>query len=231
MVNFSENSLNFLKLAGKQKNADWLDKNDAQYQQLIRIPLITLANHLKISLADDAQGYHFPVRAIGRIKKASNKVEEGGHPFKDWVSYISTRPSSSRFEKNPLLFFGLLPNDKDWKGVVVAGGLYMATSTQTRRVRQAISDDPDLFKNLFADKHFKKSFKVGFDPMTKAVKCPRGFDPDHSAIEWLKLKTFFVSKKLTMAEFTSPDLAKDLVNDFKQILKLNQILETITADR
>jgi hypothetical protein len=58
-------------------------------------------------LAGEARGYHFPLRGIGRIKKSVNKVAPGGAHFKDWVSYIATRPSRTRFEKNPLLFFGL----------------------------------------------------------------------------------------------------------------------------
>jgi len=149
-----------------------------------------------------------------------------GAQFKDWVSYIATRPSKTRFEKNPLLFFGLLPNDPQWKGVVVvAGGLYMASSLQTRRVRQAIADNSEPFKNLFADKDFKKSFKSGFEPMVKAKKCPRGFDPDHPDIEWIKLKTFFACKTLTVKECSSRDLTDNLVRDFRQLLRLNEILQ------
>ena len=223
---FSEASLQFLKLAGKQDHADWLDQNDAKYQQLIRAPLLALADTLKSELAIEAGGYHFPTKGIGRIKKSANKVALDGAQFKDWVSYIATRPSQSRFEKNPLLFFGLLPEDPQWNGVVVAGGLYMASSTQTRRIRQAIADDSKPFKKLFADKKFKKSFMSGFEPMMKGQNCPRGFDANHPDIEWIKLKTFFVCKRLTIEEFSSPDLAKNLVCDFRQLLRLNGLLET-----
>ena len=224
-LTFSEESLQFLKLAGEQTNANWLEENDIEYQRLIRGPLMELADSVKKELEPEAPGYHFPSRALGRIKKASHKVERDGAHFKDWVSFIVTRPSLSRFEKNPLLFFGLLPNDKSWQGVVVAGGLYMASSHQTRCVRQAISDDPEPFKKLFADKEFKRSFKNGFNPMAMAKNCPRGFDADHPDIDWIKLKTFFVSKNLKAKEFSSQDLAKNLANDFRQLLRLNEILD------
>jgi len=116
-------------------------------------------------------------------------------------------------------------DDPQWEGVVVAGGLYMASSLQTRRVRQAISDDSVPFKKLFSDRDFKKSFKSDFEPLAKAHKCPRGFDPDHPDIEWIKLKTFFVCKTLTMKEFSSQDLTKNIVRDFRQLLRLNEILQ------
>ena len=224
-LTFSAESLKFLQLAGEQHEPDWLEKNDGQYQQLVRLPLLALADRLKNELAIDAVGYHFPTKGLGRIKRASNKVALDGTQYKDWVSYIATRPANTRFEKNPLLFFGLLPNDPQWHGVVVAGGLYTATSQQTRRVRLAIADDSEPFKRLFADKDFKKSFKSGFEAMVKAPKCPRGFNGDHPDIEWIKLKTFFVCKTLTNQEFSSKDLAKNLARDFTQLLRLNGMLQ------
>ena len=222
---FSEKSLQFLKLAGQQDDPTWLEENDDDYQQCIRLPLLALADALKDALAVESSGYHFPTKGIGRIKKPANTVGLDGAHFKDWISYIATRPSQSRFEKNPLLFFGLLPNDPQWSGVVVAGGLYMATSTQTRRIRQAIAADSKPFKKLFADKAFQQSFKSGFDPLMKGKNCPRGFDADHPDIEWIKLKTFFVCKKLTVKEFSSPALAQNLAQDFRQLLRLNRLLE------
>ena len=222
---FSEASLQFLTLAGEQTEAGWLEENAARYQRLIREPLAALADSVKKELQTEAPGYHFPARALGRIKKPVHKIGLDGAHYKDWVSLIVTTPSQSRFEKNPLLFFGLLPNAKTWKGVVVAGGLYMASSSQTRCVRQAVADDSEPFKKLFADAEFKKSFKAGFNPMAVAKNCPRGFDADHPDIEWIKLKTFFVSKTLTLKAFSAPDLAKNVARDFRQLLRLNKLLD------
>lgn len=222
---FSKASLDFLQSAGKQDEADWLDENNLKYQQLIRLPLMTLAEYLKSELAAESGGYHFPTKGIGRIKRPLNKVGMDGGRFKDWVSYIATRPSESRFEKNPLLFFGLLPNDEQWKGAVIAGGLYMASSTQVRRIRRAIENDSSAFKTLFADKGFKKSFKSGFEPMVKASRCPRGFDPDHPDVEWIKLKTFFAAKKLSIQALSAKDLAENICTDFRQLLRLNALLQ------
>lgn len=224
-IGFSEDSLKFLKLAGKQKNSEWIVKNDTKYQNLIRTPLLSLAEYIKKDLASEARGYHFPQKGIGRIKKPSHKIEPGGPHYKDWISYIATRPSKTRFEKNPLLFFGLLPNDPDWNGVVVAGGLYMTSSVQMRRVRQAITDDSTPFKELFEDSAFKKSFKNGFDPKEKAQKCPQGFDAEHPDMDWIKLRTFFVCKGLTLKELSSKDFSKNLSRDFKQLLRLNELLQ------
>ena len=172
-MNFSEESLHFLKLAGEQDEPLWLENNEAKYQKLICGPLLALADTLKNALSVESNGYHFPTKGVGRIKKPANKVGLDGAHFKDWASHIATHPSPSRFEKNPLLFFGLLPNDPPWNGAVVAGGLYVASSTQTRRIRPAVSDDSQPFKKLFADKAFQQSFKSDFEPLIKGQICPR----------------------------------------------------------
>ena len=72
-VGFSEESLQFLKLAGEQDEAAWLEESDAKYQQLIRAPLLALGETLKDALAVESNGYHFPTKGIGRIKKPAKK--------------------------------------------------------------------------------------------------------------------------------------------------------------
>jgi uncharacterized protein (DUF2461 family) len=69
---FSKESLDFLKLAGKQKNVNWIIKNGDKYDNLIKLPMNDLANEVKFYLFDLADGYHFPQRSIGRIQRPSN---------------------------------------------------------------------------------------------------------------------------------------------------------------
>jgi len=101
----------------------------------------------------------------------------------------------------------------------------MTSPPQARCVRQAIVRNAEPFKHLCRDTEFKKRFTHGFDPMTKATRCPRGFDAHHPDIEWIKLKTFSVSKVLSAKVVTSPELAHNVVGDFRQLLRLNALLQ------
>jgi len=47
------------------------------------LPFLALADAMRYKLTAEARGYHFPLRGIGRIKKSSNKVAQGGDHFKD----------------------------------------------------------------------------------------------------------------------------------------------------
>lgn len=224
---FSKKTLPFLTQAGQQTDPEWLSAHQAEYDALVRLPFIALAEHLKQAMQSDAADYHFPTKGIGRIKRLANKVMPGEPHYKDWLSLSASRPSDSRFERNPHLFFGILPNEAPWNGVIVSGGLFMPSGPQLKKMRNAISEDAKPFHSLFKDKKFKERFKEGFSSFNIAARAPRGCDPEHPDIEWLRLKSFLVVKKLATAEFASAELADTLVADFKQLLRLNRLIEEI----
>lgn len=226
-MKFSRQTLPFLTEAGQQTDPNWLEDNQAAYEAHVRGPFIDLAQRLKTELQPSVPDYHFPVKGIGRIKKAANYTVSGGPCYKDWLSISISKPSDSRFERNPHLFFGILPNIPPYMGVVVAGGLFMPSGPQLKKVRNAIARDSQPFHALFADPAFKARFKSDFSREEIASRPPRGFDPDHPDMEWLKLKRFLVVKKLSNTEFTSPDLVPAVAEDFKQLIRLNRLLEDV----
>ncbi len=220
---FSKKTLDFLVKAGKQKNPNWLEKNQEEYESVLRGPFVDLAEQIKAVLKPIAPDYHFPSKGLARIKRPDFKVAGGQNQFKDWISMIATRPSKNRFESNPHLFFGLFPNE-DHK-ILLAGGLWQPTSQQTRLIREAINKDSEAFHKLFSDKNFKSCFKSGFHMEGVSSKTPRGFSDDHEDIAWIKLKRFIVYKVILLKDFNSPKFSESVTKDFKQALRLNQILD------
>lgn len=229
-IKFSKKTIPFLTKAGQQSDPEWLTAHQTEYDALVKLPFIELAEHLKQAMQPDAADYHFPTKGIGRIKRMANKVMPGEPHYKDWLSLSASRPSDSRFERNPHLFFGILPNEAPWNGVIVSGGLFMPSGPQLKKMRNAIAEDAKPFHTLFKDKKFKTCFKESFSTFNVSSRAPRGFDPGHSEMNWLRLKSFLVVKKISMTEFTSPDLADSLVTDFKQLLRLNRLIEDIVID-
>lgn len=224
-MKFSNRTLSFLTEAGQQTDPDWLEQNQATYEAHVRRPFIDLAERLKSTLQPSVPDYHFPTKGIGRIKKAANHVVRGGPCCKDWLSISISKPSESRFERNPHLFFGILHNTQPYMSVVVAGGLFMPSGPQLKKIRNAIAQDAQPFHALFADPAFKARFETDFSREEIASRSPRGFDPEHPDMEWLKLKRFLVVKKLSNTEFFSPDLVPNVADDFKQLIRLNRLLE------
>lgn len=222
---FSNETLAFLKKASRQKNPAWLDKNKEEYQTLIQLPLQNLASQVKTKLAGVASGYHFPQKGIGRIRRSSIKAQEYGSLYKDYVSYNASRPAESRFDHNPNLFFLIQTDDPDGDNVLAAGGLYMPSSRQVRSIREAIAKDASAFDELFADKQFSARFPGGFSKEKTSSRPPRGFDPNHPRLDWLKLQAFFVWRPYKMKEFQSANFPDLVAQDFAQIVRLNNLLE------
>lgn len=227
---FSDKTIQFLKKASRQKRMDWLDKNREEYEQVLLAPLQNLARELKAQVGPLAPGYHFPQKGIGRIKRSKLRAEEYGGPYKGWLSYSAAVPRTSRFDHNPNLFFMINTHDDD-DPVLLAGGLYMPSSRQLRSIREAIATDATAFDQLFASKDFAKCFRGGFSDERKSTRPPRGFDPKHPRIEWLKLQAFFVWRPYTKREFKSADFPELVARDCKQIVRLNELLYQAISGR
>lgn len=225
---FSDGTFKLLKSASRARRPDWLVKNRSDYEEHLLLPLQALASRAAIALKPLAPSYRFPLKGIGRLKRPSHRVAEGASLFKNWVSYQATTPSESRFDHNPNLFFLINPDDaKDT--VLVAGGLYMPSSRQVRSIREAIAQDASAFEELFADKAFAKCFPGGFSDERKSSRPPRGFDPAHPRQDWLRLQAFFVWKPYSRKEFKSAGFAELVVRDWRQILRLNRLLDHAIA--
>jgi uncharacterized protein (DUF2461 family) len=58
----------------------------------------------------------------------------------------------------------------------------------------------------------------------KLVRPPKGFDVDNPALEYLKLKSFVVTRSIKDTELTDKQLVKNVVKDFKTIAPLVHFL-------
>lgn len=224
---FSRKTLPFLLKAGEQKDPGWLEEHEAEYQSDLKGPFESLVDRLTHALDAQAPDYRFPSRNIARIKKLANRVGADEPVNKDWVSVSAARPQVSRFERYPHLFFGILPREPEWEGIFITGGLFMPTSAQLKKVRHGIAKNSTPFHELFSSTAFKKNFPHGFSKRNTGVRTPKGFDDDHPDLEWLKLKNFMVERQVPVAEFVSADFFDHVVADFKQLLKLNRLLEEL----
>ena len=228
---FSKQTLDFLEKASRQKKPTWLDQNRDEYEKVLLAPLQYLAQTLALEVSPLAPDYHFPKKGLGRIKRPANRVSEtGGGLFKSWMTYSASSPRTSRFEHNPNLFFFINPEDQK-DPILVAGGLYMPSSQQTRIIRETLAHDTSEFDRLFKTKEFSKRFPDGFSQEKISTRTPRGFDVNHPKMNWLKLQAFFVWHAYTKKEFASKDFASLVADDWKQILQLNRLLEKALQGR
>lgn len=98
----------------------------------------------------------------------------------------------------------------------IGGGLYMPPGEQLKKIRQEIDyNAPELLK-IVATKDFKQAYgKIQGEKLSRA---PKGYEPSHPNIEFLKLKSYVALHTLTDDDIQSPQLLENLTHKC-QVLK------------
>lgn len=112
---------------------------------------------------------------------------------------------------------------------LVGGGLWMPMPPELNKVRQEIDYNFAEWEKIISNRSFKKKFPEGLETEEILSRPPKGYDDANPAIEYLKLKSFVVTRTLTDAEMQSKSAVKQILKTFESmkefILFLNRALE------
>jgi uncharacterized protein (TIGR02453 family) len=100
----------------------------------------------------------------------------------------------------------------------VAGGLWMPEPKELQLVRQEIYFRYAQLLQIVS----KKTFKTLFAEIEgeKLKQIPKGFDKDHPAAAYLKMKSFIVSRSFDDNMVKEPDLLQEVLSTFKAMSPL-----------
>jgi uncharacterized protein (TIGR02453 family) len=221
---FSQKTLDFIQKASRQKKSEWLDRNRSEYESVLVEParhtIRKVASLLKQSSPNEIVRYQFPDRAIARIRRSAARAEAQGW-YKDWIGIQVSRDSGSLYEELPGLYFHIAPGTEN---VFSAGGLYLPSSTQLRRIRAWVAQDASPLEALLEDSEFRKVYSaLGTERQVKTF--PRGYPKDHPKMPWLRLTAFYVWRPFSKKVFFSSSFAEVLASDWRQVLRLNPVLD------
>lgn len=98
---------------------------------------------------------------------------------------------------------------------IVGGGFYGPNNDDLKRIRQEFEMDDSEIRAILANKQFKSLFG---ELQGEALKtAPRGFDPNHKAIDLIKKKQFYVIRNFTDEEVLSPDFTAKIQETYRTI--------------
>jgi uncharacterized protein (TIGR02453 family) len=212
------NILNFLKKLQQNNHKEWFDANRKEYetargqmQQLVGDIIKSLA------VADPSIAHLAPKDCLFRINRdvrfSKNKDPYKTH-FGAFICAAGKKSTTAGY------YLHIEPGAS-----FVGGGLYMPEPAQLGKIRQEIDYNLDEFLSVLKDASFKKQFgslQQGDD--IKLVRMPKGYEPDHPAAEWLKLKSFIVMKKLPDSDITSSDIGSRCTAACKALKPLVEFL-------
>lgn len=101
----------------------------------------------------------------------------------------------------------------------------MSRSRWIKKIRKEIAFFYDDLEAIIDDKAFKKEFgELDNDDANKLKTAPKGYDPNHPAIDFLKLKSFTCSHPIDEKLFFEKDFGKKIAEKLIAIKPLNEFL-------
>jgi uncharacterized protein (TIGR02453 family) len=209
-------TIQFLKSLKKNNNKDWFDKNRKIYEQ-------AKADYLNFVtiLLNEIQGFDTslmelqPKQCIFRLNR-DVRFSKNKDPYK--TNFGASFSKGAKKIQTAGYYFHLEPGEN-----FVGGGLWMPMAPDLNKVRQEIDYCYKEFLSILKKPAFKSTYG-DMDNSMKLVRPPKGFDIDNPALEYLKLKSFVVTRTIKDTELTDKQLVKNVVKDFKSIAPLVHFL-------
>jgi uncharacterized protein (TIGR02453 family) len=205
-------TIHFLKALKKNNNKEWFDKNRKIYEQ-------AKADYLNFVtiLLNEIQGFDpslmelLPKQCIFRLNR-DVRFSKNKDPYK--TNFGASFSKGAKKIQTAGYYFHLEPGEN-----FVGGGLWMPMAPDLNKVRQEIDYCYKEFSSILKKPAFKSTYG-DMDNSMKLVRPPKGFDVDNPALEYIKLKSFVVTRTINDTELSDKQLVKNVVKDFKTIAPL-----------
>jgi uncharacterized protein (TIGR02453 family) len=107
----------------------------------------------------------------------------------------------------------------------IGGGLWIPEPVILKNVRQEIDYNWDEFQSILKNKSFKKVYGDLFRTGEVSLSTmPKGYEKDHPAAGYLKLKSFIAETIVTDEELTKGSLHKKTINAYEALQPLLHFL-------
>lgn len=209
--------LKFLKSLSKNNDREWFEKNKPKYLEAKKYFDEAIAALLYEMIAFD------PALQNLDPKKLTFRIYRDVRFSKDKRPYKSNMGAGfspkGKMVQEPGYYFHVEPGNKSF----VAAGFYQPEPEGLSKIRQEIDYNGDRLNAIVTDKKFRKLFP-DFDDFDKLKTVPKGYAKDHPHIEWLKLKSFIVTKTFSDKEVQDKKFIKQVAAACKTAKPLNDFL-------
>lgn len=212
-------TLKFLSRLAKNNNKIWLEEHRIEYISAKKDFEHFISQLIKKTAAFDTDIKELQVKdCIFRLNR-DIRFSKDKKPYK-----INMGASLNRGGKKSLFagyYFHLEPGDKSFVG----GGLWMPMAPELKKVRQEIDYCFDEFAGIIQNKKFISHYTaLETSNGIKLSNVPRGYEKTNPAAEYLKLKSFIATKKITDVELVQPSLTNQVTKAFEGLLPLIKFL-------
>lgn len=221
----------YLSELSENNNRPWFIMNKPRYD-ILREEFLEVVTQLIGELArfDKQVAGCDPKKAMFRINR-DIRFSNDKTPYKTRFSAGITpsdkrRPSAAG---GPTYYFHIEGSGK----LLFGAGEYLPPSPRLKAIREHVVNDAPGFAKMLKNKHLRATYGDLRQDEGKLQRPPKGFDPDHPLVDYLKLKSFFVwtevDLELNAPELLVPLLASGFKDAFALVTWLRGVPENVDA--
>jgi uncharacterized protein (TIGR02453 family) len=214
----TKDSLQFLNDLKANNNRDWFLDNKKRYETFKKDYHQLIADFLDIMKPlDSSLEMLEPKKCAFRINR-DIRFSKDKSPYKD---HIGVWLSGGVKGKNRSGYYVHISQNASF----IAGGCYCPEAGDLKKIRKEIAFFYEDLEEIISEKKFKKEFG-DFDRAEKNTlkNPPRGYEKEHPAIEFLKLKSFETSQKFEIEEVLKEDFVLKMSAKLILIKPLNEFI-------
>ena len=215
---FAPEGLAFLRELKSNNDREWFTPRKQIYEEQVRLPMIELVRAIHGEMLRFAPQYvGEPAKCVFRIYR-DTRFSKNKIPYKTNVAASFRHARAGRHE-GAGYYFSVSPEE-----IEVGGGIYMPAPETLLAVRQRIAESHEEFRSRFGSAKVKKLMGELYGD--SAARAPKGFDPEHPAIDLLKRKQFCLFSTLDASLATTQKLCAEVV---KRLEAITPFIEYLNA--
>lgn len=214
----TKDSLQFLDDLRTNNNRDWFLDNKKRYEIFKKDYQKLVGDFLDVMKPLDPSLEMLEVKNCTFRINRDIRFSKDKSPYKDHLGVWM----SSGVKGNNRAGYYIHLGQKD---SFIAGGFYCPEAEDLKKVRKEIAYFYEDLEEILNNKNFKATFK-DFDRNEANVlkNPPRGYEKEHPAIEFLKLKSFETSQKFDISEVTKEDFVAKMSKKLILLKPLNDFI-------
>lgn len=203
-------SLPFFRDLEQNNDREWFEANKPRYVRSVKEPFEAFAAALAAGLTRFAPAYATePKRAVYRIYR-DTRFSSDKTPYKTNASALFFH---SALGKNEASAFYV---EISHRGAGVAGGVYMPGPDHLRQIRAHLLEHHARFAKLVSARPLVAL--MGELQGETLSRPPKGFPPDHPALDWIKRKQWYYWRELDATLATTPKFVPEVLKRFERML-------------
>ncbi len=203
MTNIAPDTLQFLRDVKHNNNREWFATQKHRYVAARENIGKWLGELIAMMKQSDDRILVNPPRGVGRIYR-DIRFSPDKTPYRTYLGAMIFRAPEDR---NCEFYIHFEPGN-----IFAGGGIYMPDPAQLKLIRDDIAYSTKELEKIVKKPEFKKYF--GEIIGDKLQRAPKGFSPEHPAIEWLRFKQFLILRSFTDKQVLQKNFQEEVYKTF-----------------